>query len=102
MRPLFPVLPEQAAPYVFPLWVDDPAPVYQTVRASGIPVFRWDVLWPNMQRHANDTGVTWAEHVFQLGCHQDLDVADLERMAARLAAIVARARRPTRDAAVAN
>jgi hypothetical protein len=47
-RPLFAELPDAAAPYVFPLRVTDPETKYHAFRASGIPVFRWDVVWPNM------------------------------------------------------
>jgi dTDP-4-amino-4,6-dideoxygalactose transaminase len=83
-RPLFPVLPEAAAPYVFPLFVDKPDRYYQRVRAAGIPIFRWDDCWPTTPIIEGDRGVAWATQVFQLGCHQDLAPDDLERVAAAL------------------
>ncbi len=89
-RALRPVLPDNAAPYVFPLWVDRPEVVYQDVRAAGIPVFRWDELWPTRPTFAGDCGNERATHVFQLGCHQDLGLDDLARMAEALAAIIDR------------
>ena len=38
---------------------------------------------------AGDTGSDWAVHVFQLGCHQDLELDDLAGMADTLRDILA-------------
>ena len=84
---LMPHLPDACAPYVFPLWVDEPERTYQRVRATGIPVFRWDELWPSTPTLVGDSGFQWALHVFQIGCHQDLRPADIVRMAEALHAI---------------
>ena len=84
---LMPRLPDACAPYVFPLWVDEPERTYQRVRAAGIPVFRWDELWPSTPTLVGDSGFQWALHVFQLGCHQDLRPTDIARMAEALHAI---------------
>jgi perosamine synthetase len=83
-RPLFPDLPELAVPYVFPLWVDNPEPTFRAAWACGLPVFRWDWLWPSTAEIPGDAGRLWARHVFQLPCHQDLSDADLEWMTATL------------------
>ena len=80
-RVLWPELPQFAAPYVFPLWADQPAKSYQAVRRAGIPVFRWDDVWPGVPTLPGDLGAQWADHVFQLGCHQDLGLDDLGAMA---------------------
>lgn len=76
MRPLFPNLPEQSAPYVFPLWVDDPDPIYQALKTLGVPVSRWDWLWPGVPDMDGDRGKTWSRHVLQLHCHQDMTDQD--------------------------
>jgi len=60
------------APYVFPLWVDDADRVYDILRANGLPVFRWDRIWPNTPELPSDVGAGWSRHVLQLLCHQDL------------------------------
>jgi len=91
-RVMQPSLPEHAAPYVFPLWVDAPAMIYQRVRNAGIPVFRWDDVWPDIPMIPGDTGPDWAVHVFQLGCHQDLELEDLAGMADAFRAILATAK----------
>ncbi len=88
MRPIQPAMPGDAAPYVFPLWVDRPNAAYQAVRAAGIPVFRWDEAWPTLPTIPHDSGKSWATHVFQLGCHQDLRPEDLVAMAESLGRIV--------------
>jgi len=88
VRALEPILPESAAPYVFPLWVDRPEAVYQDVRAAGIPVFRWDEVWPGRPVSAGDCGIAWSTHVFQIGCHQDLKADDLVAMVRAFAGII--------------
>lgn len=81
VRPLVLNLPADAAPYVFPLWVADPEPRYQALRAAGIPVFRWDWRWPGTPELKNDIGTEWAAHVFQIGCHQNIDLHGLVKIA---------------------
>lgn len=88
-RPLHPDLPSEAAPYAFPLYVDDPERVYQPMRRAGIPLFRWDEIWPSTPVFPGDVGLTWGTHVFQLGCHQDLTPSDIEAMAAVVRNILA-------------
>jgi hypothetical protein len=78
LRPLLPALPEHCAPYVFPLWVNRPDPGYAELRRLRMPVFRWNRLWPGLGNVPGDHGVTWSHHVLQLGCHQDMQPADID------------------------
>lgn len=71
-RPLLSTRPRQAAPYVFPLWVDDGDRVYHALRDAGMPVYRWDRIWPGTPELPGDHGPQWSRHVVQLLCHQDL------------------------------
>lgn len=83
-RPLFQknIHPTEAiAPYVFPLWVDEPDAIYRALRAMKLPVFRWDRIWPNVSTLPEDVGPLWSHHVLQLLCHQDLSTADIEHVA---------------------
>jgi hypothetical protein len=80
-RALYPDLPDGVTPYVFPLYVDNPAASYQQLRSAGIPIFRWDEIWPGTPALDGDHGLDWAHRVFQLGCHQDLSLSDIEAMA---------------------
>lgn len=76
-HPLFENTTPDAAPYVFPLWVDDAERVYRAIVALELPVFRWDRLWPGTPSLQGDAGSMWSRHVLQLLCHQDLSPADI-------------------------
>jgi perosamine synthetase len=92
LRPLRTELPADCAPYVFPLWVDEPDPGYAELRRLRMPVFRWERLWPGMPEIDGDHGVRWAHHVIQLACHQDLSDDDLARFVHELLRLYARPR----------
>jgi perosamine synthetase len=85
---LFPDLPERAVPYVFPLYVEDPEASYQRLRTAGVPIFRWDEIWPGTPALEGDSGLDWAHRVFQLGCHQDLSLSDIEAIASTVRASI--------------
>lgn len=76
-KPLVALPKKPVAPYVFPLWVDDADRIYHALRAQGIPVFRWDQIWPGTPTLLNDVGLEWSQHVLQLLCHQDLSEDDI-------------------------
>jgi perosamine synthetase len=80
-QPLFGDLPPLAAPYVFPLWVDDADRVYHALRTLSAPAFRWDHVWPTTPSLEGDHGALWNRHVIQLLCHQDLDAAHIDLVA---------------------
>jgi dTDP-4-amino-4,6-dideoxygalactose transaminase/glycosyltransferase involved in cell wall biosynthesis len=86
-RPLQAQLPDGAAPYVFPLYVDDPT-CYQRLRATGIPIFRWDEVWPGTPHIEGDHGLDWSTHVFQLGCHQDLSVENVDAIVTNVRTVI--------------
>lgn len=86
-RPLVNELPDGAAPYVFPLWVDEPDPGYFELRRLGFPVSRWDRLWPHVSRIPRDFGQEWSHHILQLACHQDLTPDELNRMVALIKSV---------------
>ncbi|MGC2518220.1 MAG: DegT/DnrJ/EryC1/StrS family aminotransferase [Burkholderiales bacterium] len=87
-RALYPDLPDGATPYVLPLYVDDPAASYQQLRSAGVPIFRWDEVWPGTPVLDGDHGLDWAYRVYQLGCHQDLSLPDIEAMATTVRASI--------------
>ena len=76
-RPLASTLPSDAAPYVFPVWAEDPDNAFNALRDLGIAVFRWDWRWPGTPHETSDHGNSWAHHVLQLPCHQDLSLTDM-------------------------
>lgn len=80
--PLFPALPDGAVPYVFPLSVKNPEAKYRRLKELGLPVFRWNWLWPGTPSIDGDCGQRWSSEIFQLTCHQDLrdeELACIER-----------------------
>jgi hypothetical protein len=83
VRPLFPDLPPQAVPYVFPVWFDQADAVYAGLRAEGLPVFRWDRVWPGTPHLVGDHGLAWSHQVLQFLCHQDLNAADIRYIVKR-------------------
>jgi dTDP-4-amino-4,6-dideoxygalactose transaminase len=85
---LEPHLPEFSVPYVFPLWIEEPERSYQALRRAGVPIFRWDVMWPSAPTLPGDWGGKWASHIFQLGCHQDLSETDIRKIASTVEALV--------------
>ncbi|WP_425257378.1 DegT/DnrJ/EryC1/StrS family aminotransferase [Rubrivivax sp. RP6-9] len=97
LRPLFPDLPEGVVPYMFPLWVDQPDPGCERLRAQGIPVFRWDRLWAGASQDAGDYGTTWAHHVLQIPCHQDIGERELTWMVRVLLEVFTEDKRFTLD-----
>ena len=84
VRPIAMVPDKPVAPYVFPLWVDNADLIYHTLRLEGMPVFRWDRLWPDMPSIVGDTGSLWSRHLIQFLCHQDLSEQDVQKVANRL------------------
>jgi dTDP-4-amino-4,6-dideoxygalactose transaminase len=81
-------LPDNAVPYVFPLYVNEPEASYQRLRGAGIPIFRWDQVWPGTPVLPGDRGVEWASHLFQLGCHQDLTSDQVDEIADTVVAMI--------------
>ena len=76
--PLFSMLPDGSVPYVFPLRVEQPDGKYHKLKGLGLPVFRWNWLWPGTPAIAGDSGLAWSSEVFQLACHQDLTDEELD------------------------
>jgi dTDP-4-amino-4,6-dideoxygalactose transaminase len=76
-----PGLPLQGdAPYAFPLWIANPdraEAAYQQARRHGLPVFRWDRIWPGAGALKDDAGEPWRNQVLQLLCHASLHPKDL-------------------------
>lgn len=66
------------APYVVPLVVSEPDSAYASLRRLGVPVFRWDQLWPGTPVLDADAGAGWSRGLIQLACHQSLRQSEVE------------------------
>lgn len=83
-RVLFPECPPTAAPYVVPLLIDDADRRYTAMRRHGLPVFRWDRVWPGTPTWDEDVAPLWSRGLVQIACHQSLRESDVEEILRRL------------------
>jgi len=72
-RPLFARLPEGACPWLFPLLLDDPEPVFARLCAWGVPVTRFaSSLWSGMDATTCPASTRLSRHVLAVPVHQEL------------------------------
>lgn len=86
-KPLYPALPESCIPYMFPLYIDTPAPHFFWLKHLGLPIWRWDEMATSDCPVATD----YRQHLLHLPCHQSLSEAQLDWM---IAAVSKTLRRP--------
>lgn len=80
-RPLFETISDSTVPYVFPLLVDNPDPIFYELRAKGLPLLRWEQLWTGVDATTCGISNHYSRHLIQIPCHQEFTKADLEYMA---------------------
>ncbi|MDI4631688.1 DegT/DnrJ/EryC1/StrS aminotransferase family protein [Pelomonas sp. V22] len=85
------------APYVYPFWVEDADRIYHALREQGLPVFRWDRLWPGTPELPQDQGRRWSRHLLQLLCHQDLGSDDVQHTARQLLSLLPQRQHPSQQ-----
>lgn len=80
---LLPELPDGVVPYMFPLRVQDPPRLFDTLKHLGLPIWRWDDM------AISDCAVSrrYRRGVFHLPCHQGLSDAQMSWMIATLRAV---------------
>ncbi len=72
-RPLFPDLPEDVVPQVFPLYVNQCLPVFVNLKRQGVPIIRFgEFLDDPVDQELCPVSIDYAEHVLQFPCHQCL------------------------------
>lgn len=80
-RPLFPALPDQVYPWVFPLVVDQPLQVFRELKMKGIPIIRFaEYLWPGVDASVCPASVDLSHKVLAFSCHQELRKSELDWM----------------------
>ena len=86
-RPLYALLPALACPWMFPLWVDDPEPLFERLLAAGVPVTRFaHALWPGVDASVCANSVALSRSVIAFPCHQELRADELAWMSAAIRA----------------
>lgn len=84
-RPLFKQLPDKVSPWVFPLLMDNPKPIFESLKQSGVPIIRFgEYLWPGVDASVCANSAELSERVFQFPCHQELRASELEWMIAKI------------------
>jgi hypothetical protein len=77
---LFPKLPHDSVPYMFPLYIDHPETDFFTLKQLGIPIWRWDDM------AVSDCAVAsnYRLHLLHLPCHQELSETQMNWMTTTL------------------
>ena len=79
-RPLYPLLPDDCVPYMFPLYIDHPEPHFDLLKRLAFPVWRWDEMAVSACRVATD----YRLHLLHLPCHQSLTEAQMDWLVAAI------------------
>jgi perosamine synthetase len=77
-RALLADLPENCAPYMFPLYIERPDPHFFWLKQLAVPVWRWDEMAVSDCPIAND----YRLHLIHLPCHQSLTERQMDWMIA--------------------
>lgn len=83
-RPLFPNLPADCAPYMFPLLLSHPQAHFAPLKRLGMPIWRWD----EMAISDCATARRYRQHLLHLPCHQALSTQELEWMHSAVAQVL--------------
>ena len=80
-RPLFAMLPDGACPWLFPLLVDAPQPLFERLHAEGVPMTRFaETLWPGVDAAVCANSVDLSRRVISFPVHQELQEGELAWM----------------------
>lgn len=79
-RVLFPDVPDNCVPYMFPLYLEAPDTHFYLLKQLGVPVGRWDEIAVSDCPMA----AKYRLGLIHLPCHQDLNLADMKWLIAAL------------------
>jgi perosamine synthetase len=78
---LYPELPSHVVPLVYPVYVDNPAEVFEPLKLLGVPIWRFgEYLDEEVVSGLCESSVELSQKVFQFPCHQELTDAELTWM----------------------
>ncbi|MDE2442665.1 MAG: DegT/DnrJ/EryC1/StrS aminotransferase family protein [Betaproteobacteria bacterium] len=83
-HPLYPELPEQVVPYMFPLYIAHPMPHFYWLKQLAVPVWRWD----EMAVSACPVAADYRLHLLHLPCHQSLSDDEMDWMVAAVGKVL--------------
>jgi perosamine synthetase len=79
-KPLFPELPKDVVPYVFPMMVNDPQTVFALLKRRGVPILRWDDLAERVDSSVCPVSARFSLCLLQFPIHEELTDEELEWM----------------------
>lgn len=82
---LFPDLPDDCVPYMFPLHISHPDPHFFALKQLGMPIWRWDEMAASDCSVASD----YRLQLLHLPCHQELTNEQMAWMTSTLAKVLA-------------
>lgn len=84
-RPLFPVLPDGVYPWVFPLQLDNPRPIFSALKTGGVPIIRFgEFLWDGVDASVCPASIDLSNRVMSFSCHQELKEEEMHWMIAQI------------------
>lgn len=83
-KPLFPALPDDCVPYMFPLLLDRPQQHFYALKKLGMPIWRWD----DMAQSPCPVAQRYRQHLLHLPCHQSLSDAEMRWMISAVALVL--------------
>lgn len=84
-KPLFPDLPDEVVPHVFPLIVDNSKKIFPILKHSGIPIIRFgEFLWHGIDESICPISMNLSRNLLQFPCHQELKPEEREWMIAQI------------------
>lgn len=83
-KALFPDLPDDVVPYMFPLYVHHPDPHFFVLKHLGVPIWRWDEMGISDCQLAMD----YRLRLLHLPCHQALGRDEMHWMTAAVAKVL--------------
>lgn len=89
-RVRFPIdsLEPMDVPYVLALEIPDPDRIFPSLKARGVPVYRWETTFPGCDDGACDVSRRFRRSLIQLPCHQSLSSAEREWIARTVLEVV--------------
>jgi hypothetical protein len=84
-RALFPDLPLNCAPYMFPLQISAADPQFFQLKQAGVPIWRWD----DMAVSDCPIASKYRLHLLHLPCHQSLNSEQIRWMTSTVARVLA-------------
>lgn len=80
-HPLFEEIDDNCVPMVYPLFVENPEPVFDRLKRQGVPIWRFgENLDEQITYDIFPNSITLSTHILQFPCHQELSSTEINWM----------------------